>query len=903
MNEKQLFEERKKKVFSFLKEKIDWISYLFLAIIVFMGVRIRVLNVPGLKNIATGGWSLGPDLDPFLFLRWAEYILEHGTLMAIDSMRYFPLGFNTAAEMKLLSYLIVWFHSFFSFFSGEASLTYSAIIFPAFMFGLATIGFFLFTREIFRKDNALFRNIVSLVATTFFVLTPSLLSRTIAGIPEKEAAAYPFIFFSLFFLLKAFNSERINKSLIYSLLSGILGGLLALIWGGFIYIFMAIAGAFLFSFILNKMKKREFLILLVFTLGAFLLMIPFSERYDLKSLLTSVSTGFLIIALGIFLLDVFLRKNKYFKIDKKIRLPPRFLSILIALVLGLLFVMLFLGGFGFVWEQASDIIGQTVYPLGNDRLSLTIAENKQPSFVGEWKQSFGPLFFEIPLYFWMFFIGAIALFGKLIKTLRKKERVLLLLGYSLFLVCLIFSRYSSGGTLNGSNFISLLLYFGGTLSFLWAFYYFYSKRFENNEMESFTKFDFGIILYFVLFTLAIVGARGGVRLIMVLAGFAPISAAYLISFCFQKSLTDKGEGSKMFFVVATIIVLLAGLFTLYVYHTSMENNSRGFVPGPYQWQWQKAMAWVDENVQPDAVFAHWWDYGYWVQTLGKRATILDGGNSLGYWNHLMGRNVLTGKSEAEALDFLYSHNGTHLLIDSTEIGKYTAYSSIGSDSEYDRFSWITTFFLDEKQTIERENSSLHVYSGTFYLDEDLIWETEGKKILLPKRAAAVAGIVLEVSNEGFEQPEAVVIYNNQQYRIPMKYLYLGKQKVEFEKGIDSGIFLFSSIASGNGNQVSINEIGAALYLSNRTRTGNMVKWYLFGEESDYVNLVHKEQSYIVELLEEQGRPVGDFVYYGQFQGPIKIWEIAYPEGMEKKEIYLRTDYPTEEIFLAKKGEY
>jgi len=66
-----------------------------------------------------------------------------------------------------------------------------------------------------------------------------------------------------------------------------------------------------------------------------------------------------------------------------------------------------------------------------------------------------------------------------------------------------------------------------------------------------------------------------------------------------------------------------------------------------------------------------------LQSIGERATVLDGGNAIVYWNYLMGRHVLTGDNQKDALEFLYNHNTTHLLIDSSDIGKYGAYSSIG----------------------------------------------------------------------------------------------------------------------------------------------------------------------------------------------------------------------------------
>src|SRR3989344_1234086 len=69
LSEEELLRRRKEKVIKFLKTRYDWIVYIILAFIVWMAVRIRTLNLSKLKDITTGGWTLGPDLDPFLFLR------------------------------------------------------------------------------------------------------------------------------------------------------------------------------------------------------------------------------------------------------------------------------------------------------------------------------------------------------------------------------------------------------------------------------------------------------------------------------------------------------------------------------------------------------------------------------------------------------------------------------------------------------------------------------------------------------------------------------------------------------------------------------------------------------------------------------------------------------------------
>ena len=262
-------EERKKKVFSFLKEKRDWITYLILSAIIFIGLYVRTRNIPLLKDVTTNTWTLAPDLDPYLFLRWAKEIVETGTLSAVDMMRYVPLGFDTAFELKTLSYLIAWFYKGFSFFNSEVTVTYAAIWFPVFMFGLTGVAFFLFARKIFYKEKKEIRNAIALIATAFFVLVPSLLPRTIAGIPEKESAAFFFMFMAFYFFLEAFTNERFRNRIIFGIFSGIATAMMALVWGGVIYVFFSIGLSTLFAFLLGKIKKEEVIVYGVWLFSSF----------------------------------------------------------------------------------------------------------------------------------------------------------------------------------------------------------------------------------------------------------------------------------------------------------------------------------------------------------------------------------------------------------------------------------------------------------------------------------------------------------------------------------------------------------------------------------------------------------------------------------------------------------
>jgi len=899
---KDELEERKKKIINFLKQKKDWAYYLILSFIIFIGTYIRTRNISKLKDITTGTWTLGPDLDPFLFLRWAQYIVEHGSLMVWDMMRVVPLGFNTASEMKLLSYLVAWLYHFLRFFSEKVTVTYAAILFPVVMFVLTGIAFFLFARKIFYKQSKKIKNITALIATAFFVLIPSLLPRTIAGIPEKESAAFFFMFMAFYLFLEAFTSEKIKRGLIFGGLAGISTALMALIWGGVIFIFFTIPTAVLLAFIFGKIKKEKFYIYSTWLITSFMLMIPFSTRYNLRNLIVSSSTGLAIGVFAIIGMSLLIMKNKKLnEIRKKTKLPKEIFALILSLLILFTLIFIFLGP-NFIFGQISHTINSLITPM-TTRFGLTVAENKQPYFANDWKNSFGPIVFNIPLFFWLFFIGSVILFNNLISKLPKKDRIILTFGYFIFLISLIFSRYSPSSILNGTSGLSLLVYFGGWLFFLISFGYFYFKGYKEKDNFAFRDFDFSYILYFIILTLGIIGARAGIRLIMVLGAVSPIAVSFLIVKISQNYFNEKEETMKFFMGIIVLLIIIASLFTLWTYYQQDKYSAENFAPGVYQFQWQKAMQWVRENTPKDAVFAHWWDYGYWLQSIGERATILDGGNTIVYWNHLMGRFVLTGSDEDKALEFLYTHNGTHLLIDSTEIGKYTAYSSIGSDENYDRFSWISTFLMDEKQTQETKNEISYIYVGGASTDEDIIWEQDGQEILLPKKKAGVGAIVVKKNGEKILQPEAIFVYNGKQYTIPLKYIYINGKLHEFKEGLNAGIFIFPRLDTLQDGRANINEIGAAMYLSSRTIHSQLVNLYLFNQKSEYFELVHIEDSFITENLKQQGMNIGEFIYYQGFQGPIKIWEITYPSNIKANPEYLERDFPNQALNLATPGEY
>jgi len=496
--------------------------------------------------------------------------------------------------------------------------------------------------------------------------------------------------------------------------------------------------------------------------------------------------------------------------------------------------------------------------------------------------------------FWLFIVGSVVLFRKMLFKFRKGD-AWVLTGFFIFLLSgIVFSRYGGGSILNGDNFISKTFYYIAAISFIASIIYYYIQ-YHKKGYDSFRKIRFENILLLSLLVLTLFTVRGAVRLIMVLGPVSSIFVGFLIVEFGDRFLKTKENIWRIIIGCLLILILISSLYSFSVFYNSVKGQANSFVPSSYTIQWQKAMSWVRTNTDENAVFGHWWDYGYWVQSIGNRATVGDGGNAIVYWNYLMGRLVLTGDNQDDALEFLYNHNVTHFLIDSSDIGKYTAFSSIGSDEDFDRYSFISTFLLDESQTRETNNQTILVFPGGVGLDEDLEIEVDGNDVFLPGSSAAVGAVLipfigLEGTNE-FQQPYIIVVYQGQQFNVQLRYLYINGNLIDFGSGIEATAFVFPRL-DVNGGQVSLNEIGAVFYLSPRLMRGMLAQIYIMDDPLDNFpnfKLVHSESPLVLDDLRNQGMNLPDIVYFQGVRGPIKIWEVEYTGREQIREEYLDID--------------
>jgi len=893
--ESEIIEERKKKVINFFKKSPGLIFIIILFALLILGIYIRMLPLtdhggnPGLWDITTNDYTLGPDLDPFLFLRYAKTMIETGSLPQIDSMRNVPLFFDTTTELQMVSYMIVLTYKIVNLF-GNYSMNFAGAFMPVWMFALTIIAFFLFVREIFirpgNKKSFIKANWIALITTFFMIVSPEFLSRTIAGIPEKESVGFFFMFLAFYLFLKAWKSEKLINSGIFGVLAGISTALMGLTWGGVTYIYVTIALASLIAFLLNKFGNKETLAYLTWLVSAVVITLLFTNRFKLTNFVSGLDTGLSCIVFVILIAHFIIWKTglKTILHLEKIKLPKTIISLILVAIIGIVAVSIISPGF--IVEKVNALGNTFIKPI-TGRWSTTVAENRQPYFT-EWQSSFGPNLQNFPVLFWLFFIGSIILFYKMFSKIEKKDRWTLTGLYVLFFFGLVFSRYSSSSIFNGENFISKLFYYGSALLLIGTAGYYYLKYHKKGD-KSFEHIDFEYLFLFSLFVLCLFTARSAVRLIMVLSPIAPIFSSYLLVNSIMK-FKDSGDNTKKI-VLGTLamIILLLTIYAGFTYFKTVQDRAYGSVPYYYTIQWQNAMSWVRENTTQDAVFAHWWDYGYWVQSIGNRATVTDGGNAIPWWNYLTGRFVLTGDNQEESLNFLWNHNATHLLIDSSDIGKYGAFSQIGSDENFDRLSQgPITFLADSKQTEETKVGKKILYDlprgdgnyGIAPIEEDIVYEINGTKEILFKENYGIMGVSIEVVSNNqsisFKQPEGVFYSQGLQKKIPMRYVYFNNQLFDFKSGINATIYLIPRVSSS-----SINYMGAAIYLSPRIMRGFLGQVYLLDNSLgnfDNFKLVHSEPDLFNKNMQQQGYNLGDFNYFDNgagLQGPITIWEIKY----------------------------
>ncbi len=138
-------------------------------------------------------------------------------------------------------------------------------------------------------------------------------------------------------------------------------------------------------------------------------------------------------------------------------------------------------------------------------------------------------------------------------------------------------------------------------------------------------------------------------------------------------------------------IILAGTF---IFLFAAVNMSSGFAASdnlsdsPNQ-LWEQNLDYMQSETPEDSVVLSWWDYGYWFESIGRRAAVADGGNAGYYTSEKFGKtnypiaDFLTSTNPSNHSEMFEKHSIDYIVLDETMIGKYSAVSQIAHRNNND----------------------------------------------------------------------------------------------------------------------------------------------------------------------------------------------------------------------------
>jgi dolichyl-diphosphooligosaccharide---protein glycosyltransferase len=151
-----------------------------------------------------------------------------------------------------------------------------------------------------------------------------------------------------------------------------------------------------------------------------------------------------------------------------------------------------------------------------------------------------------------------------------------------------------------------------------------SKIFIKNDMKVFVLI-FGITGVYVSSSFLRLEVFASISLVIL----ASISLSMLSkNFFMINTYTKKSILFKILFVVIILILFITPM----IFPSSLNWINgidfpvvilNGATSNPPSSDWKESLQWIKTNTPENSVIASWWDYGYWIQTLGERATLSD----------------------------------------------------------------------------------------------------------------------------------------------------------------------------------------------------------------------------------------------------------------------------------------
>lgn len=611
------------------------------------------IRIQGVDTIPEGQFTSN---DAYLYYWNAKIISEQGHLPARDMHRWVPVGRDLEQTLNLYSYVVAYTYKGLSFLIPKLTLYQVMFYVPVvcFCIGIVVVCLFLYHTYGF------------LFASTFGTLVvtlPGTINRSTAGFCDRDSWCLMLGILAILTYLASLNTQHQRKRLSFTLISGFIVFLGGLSWEGFGIFLVIILFVELWRFLSSEVEeglRYYFLWMLTFVPTLFIA----SPAYQRGEGFATHLFAFMLIPPMVLFSIRYLRHILITKwvLAARLRSHTRTLALILTTIS-------LIGGILYIYTQMDTFALSTV-PLSESRLMQSVNE-LIPQKYGHWVFRYGSIFF----------LGCVGLIVTSIR-LWKQKSLIFVLPLILFTLTTFFrehfDNFASGSFSNTLFFISIASAAIGILLIAW-----WRNKPAENELISVAA-----TVYFLCWVSL---SRDAIRYDffngLVIAFFTTVLIQFLLDVLCTELNVHKMLRIHLKTGVTIFILALLMWWTPAGAHTKRAvftaRHMRTATPG--NTSIEKSFRWMKAQLPSTACVAANWGSGSQLNVLGGVKTIIDQDHYIQHWIHLFYRHVFCAQSDTEALEFLKSHEATHLMLSSRDLLKgANIHSSIGSNAQGDR---------------------------------------------------------------------------------------------------------------------------------------------------------------------------------------------------------------------------
>ncbi len=584
----------------------------FLLLILFIALMVRLLPL-------RWGFHLS-EFDPHIHYRLTKHMVENGFFAWAswrDPMRWYPYGYDIGRSLfPGLAATAAFFYIITSALGLSPPPMFTSnplTVDPIFNFVIIfpAIMATLTCLVIYFLGKDIGGKEVGLFSAFFLALNSSYIGRTSIGFFDDETVGIFGILLFIFFFLRSIEPERsLRNGLTYALAAGLSLGYLFASWGAARY---PLGMTVLFVFVLILLRRYSSRLLLSYgaTFGVALFIAVNVPKLGLNYLTEST----VLVVSGTFLLLCIYEASRYFK---TLRMKTVFVFCFLALVVVMFLMLSRLGLIAPLQTKFWAVINP--FQRVGEQPAQQLVQSVQEQRPAAW----GSFYFDIGI--GLFFVPVGLYFA--VQNPTNRNIFLCIFGLT--------SVYFA------SSMVRLTLLMAPAFSILWA--------------------------------LALVQL---LRPFVTLLKEAPIIPRRKMRLAAHVGKEFSGAFIILMFLLLTFAFVLPSpmsTFPRVLDHayspTTIAAASLPIKPPEPVNDWIDTLNWIRVNLQPTDVVASWWDYGYWITTIGNTTTLADNGTINTTQIGQIGRMFLS--TEEESIEILKRYDASYVVV-------FTSFTQEGSD--------------------------------------------------------------------------------------------------------------------------------------------------------------------------------------------------------------------------------